>query len=347
MPIFSAPQLHSITAEIVRLAGSSQEEADIVAANLVEANLQGHDSHGVGMIPQYVASINYGGLKPNTSAKLVADHNAILVFDGQCGYGQVVTRQVMDAGIARAQTTGVCVTSLKYAHHLGRVGAWAEQCAAAGLVSIHFVNAYCRPLVAPFNGVDPKFGTNPFCVGIPRADHTPVVLDFATSAIAVGKARVAYNTGKPLDPGVVVDADGLPSTDPACMIEQPYGALIPFGKHKGGGLALICSLLGGALTGSPTERVTEPGDKRIVNGILSIIIDPARMGGADSFAAEIEDFFPWVRQSRTIEGEMLFPGEPEQRKKSERLARGIEVDETTWRELVDARESLSGSRPNQ
>jgi uncharacterized oxidoreductase len=343
MPVFSVSQLHTLSAEIIRLAGSTHEEADIVAANLVEANLQGHDSHGVGMIPHYVASIRQGGLKPNTPAKLIADHNAILVFDGQSGYGQVVTGQVMQAAIDRAKTTGVCVTSLKSAHHLGRVGAWAEQCAAAGLVSVHFVNVYCRPLVAPFNGVDPKFGTNPFCVGVPRAGQSPVILDFATSAIAVGKARVAYNTKKPLDPDVVVDAEGNPSTDPACMIEPPFGALLPFGKHKGGGLALICSLLGGALTGSQTERQTLSGDMRILNGMLSIVIDPAMTGGAESFEAEIEEFLPWVRQSRTIQGEMLFPGEPEQRKKKERMARGIEVDETTWRDMISAREILSVS----
>lgn len=341
MPRFSPSALRASAAEIIRLAGSSSEEADIVAANLVEANLQGHDSHGVGMIPHYVAALRQGGLKANTSAKLLADHGAILVFDGQSGYGQVVTRQVIDAGIERARATGVCVTSLKNSHHLGRVGAWAEQCAAVGLVSIHFVNAFFRPLVAPFNGIDPKFGTNPFCVGVPRTGHDSLILDFATSAIALGKARVAYNTGKPLDPDVVVDAAGNPTTDPTCMIEPPHGALLPFGKHKGGGLALICALLGAALTGSPTERLAKPGDMRILNGMLSIIINPAMLGGADSFTDEIEAFLPWVRQSRPIAGEVLFPGEPEQRRKAERSRGGIDVDDETWRQMMDAKASLS------
>ncbi len=345
MPRFSAPRLHACAAEIIRLAGSSAEEAELVAANLVEANLQGHDSHGVGMIPHYVAAISQGGLKPNTSAALLADHGAILVFDGQNGYGQVVTRQVMAAGIERARTAGACITSLKNSHHLGRVGAWAEQCAAAGLVSIHFANAFLRPLVAPFNGIDPKLGTNPFCVGVPRTDHAPLILDFATSAIALGKARVAYNTGKQLDPDVVVDAEGRPCRDPACMIEPPLGALLPFGKHKGGGLALICSLLGAALTGSPTERMTRPGDMRILNGMLSIIVNPAMLGGAESFAEEVETFLPWIRQSRPIAGEILFPGEPEQRRKAARSAEGIDVDDETWRQLTEARDRLAVSQP--
>ncbi|PKU25711.1 malate/lactate/ureidoglycolate dehydrogenase [Telmatospirillum siberiense] len=341
MPRFSPTDLQASAAEIIRLAGSSPEEADIVASNLVEANLQGHDSHGVGMIPHYVAALRQGGLKANTPVKLLADHGAILVFDGQQGYGQVVTRQTMEAGIERARTTGVCVTSLKNSHHLGRVGAWAEQCAAAGLVSIHFVNAFFRPLVAPFNGIDPKLGTNPFCVGVPRIDRHPLILDFATSAIALGKARVAYNTHKPLAPDVVIDAQGKPTTDPACMIEPPLGALLPFGKHKGGGLALICALLGAALTGSPTERLTKSGDMHILNGMLSIIINPAMLGGAESFEDEIEAFLPWVRESRPITGEVLFPGEPEQRRKAIRAKDGIDVDDETWRQLVEARASLA------
>jgi uncharacterized oxidoreductase len=342
MPRFTPHDLTTAVADIVRLAGSHPDEAHAVAANLVEANLQGHDSHGVGMIPHYVQSILQGGLKPNTSARLTADHGAILVFDGQCGFGQVIGAQVIDAGIARARDLGVAILSVKNSHHLARIGAWAERAADAGLVSLHFVNAVLRPLVAPWNGVDAKFGTNPICIGIPRQGADPLILDFATSGIAVGKARVAFNTGHPLEPGMVVNADGEPSTDPACMMQEPFGALLPFGRHKGGGLALICSLLGGALTGSVTERQTTPGDMRILNGMMSILIDPARMGGADNFLAEIDAFLPWVRASRPVGGEeILFPGEPERRRKAERCRDGIEVDEETWRQLQEARASLA------
>ncbi|PKU25712.1 malate/lactate/ureidoglycolate dehydrogenase [Telmatospirillum siberiense] len=340
MPTLSAQELTGVAAEIVRMGGSSPEEADMVAANLVEANLQGHDSHGVGMIPRYIQALRQGGLKANTPAKLLADHGAILVFDGQGGYGQVVARQVMRAGVERAKTTGVCITSLKSAHHLGRIGAWAEQCAEAGLVSIHFANVYSRAIVAPFNGADRRLGTNPFCVGVPRAGHAPLILDFATSSIASGKVRVASNLGESLEPGVAIDVEGKPTVDPSDILKEPMGALLPFGKHKGGGLALICSLLGAALTGSPTERLTKPGDLRIVNGMLSIIVNPAMLGGAESFEDEIEAFLPWVRESRPIAGEVLFPGEPEQRRKAIRVKDGIDVDDETWRQLMEAKASL-------
>lgn len=340
MPRISPEELRTFAADVFRLAGSSPEEAETVAANLVEANLQGHDSHGVGLIPSYMDSIAEGGLQPNTSARLVADNGAALVFDGRHGYGQVVTAEVMAAGIERARKLGVCVTSLRDTHHLARVGAWAEQCAAAGLVSIHFVNVFCRPLVAPFGGTLAKFGTNPFCIGVPRAGAEPLVLDFATSAIAFGKANVAYNKGERLSADVLIDAEGRPTDDPAAIVEAPRGALLTFGRHKGGGLALMCSLLGAALTGGSTERGADPDSAMVVNSMLSIILDPAVLGGTATFEAEIDAFLPWVRDARPLGDDLLFPGEIERQRKAERSAKGIDIDDRTWRQLQDARARL-------
>lgn len=342
VPVVFHSELRAYAAEIVRLAGSSTTEAEIVAANLVEANLQGHDSHGVGLLPGYVDSIMEGGLRPNTDAVLVADHGCSLTYDGQHGYGQVVTRQVMAAGIARALDLGVCLVNLRNSHHLARVGAWAEQCASAGLVSIHFVNVFCRPLVAPFGGTLAKFGTNPFCIGVPRTGQEPLILDFATSAIAFGKAHVAYNKGQKLAGDVLIDAGGKPTSDPAAIVNAPYGALLPFGKHKGGGLALMCSILGGALTGGPTERTADPESALVVNSLLSIIINPAILGGAASFEQEIDAYLPWVRDSRPLnEDEVLFPGEVERKIRSERIRSGIHIDQNTWDQLAEVRTLLS------
>lgn len=340
MPRISPADLTALAAEIFRLAGSSPKEAETVAANLVEANLQGHDSHGVGLVPGYLAAIAEGGLRPGQSVERVADHGASLVFDGRRGFGQVVTAEAMAAGIERALQLGICAVSLRNSHHLARVGAWAEQCAAAGLVSIHFVNVFYRPLVAPFGGTSPKFGTNPFCIGVPRAGAAPLVLDFATSAIAYGKANVAYNKGEQLADDVLIDAEGHPTTDPAAIIEAPHGALLPFGKHKGGGLALMCSILGAVLTGGPTERTADADSAAVVNNMLSIILNPAVLGGAASFEAEIDAFLPWVRDARPLGDALLFPGEIERQRKADRSAAGIDIDDTTWRKLQEARAGL-------
>ncbi len=288
--VVSAPRLRAAIAAIVAKGGSEPREAELVAGNLVEANLTGHDSHGVGMIPRYVKSLLEGGLVVNQHPQILLDTGSMLRLDGRAGYGQVIGREAMALGIDRAMRHGTCVVALGNSHHLGRIGHWAEQCLEAGLVSLHFVNVISRPIVAPWGGRDARFGTNPVCIGIPRASGEPFLLDFATSRIAQGKTRVAHNQGKPLEPGIVIDDKGDPSTNPRYSVIPPFGAIMPFGEHKGSGLALACELLGGALTGGGTQHMPDQGKMRVMNGMLSILIDPAALGTAQHLAEQAEAF---------------------------------------------------------
>ena len=186
--------LHRWTADLWRAAGSSDREATLTADHLVGANLAGHDSHGVGMIPRYVDAFLAGELPLNQSVSIASDGGALLTVDGKHGIGSSVAFQAMEIAIDRARRHGVCVIGLKNAHHIGRVGHWAEQAMASGFASIHFTNALAAaPMVAPYGGAQARFLTNPLTVGIPRRGADPILLDFATSAIAYGKARVAYN----------------------------------------------------------------------------------------------------------------------------------------------------------
>jgi uncharacterized oxidoreductase len=332
MPICTAQQLKDITSDIFISAHCPENIAHKIAENLVETNLQGHDSHGVGMILRYIEAIQEGGLNPAGQAELMADHDIIMNFDGNHGFGQHVGTQMMTQGITRAKRTGVAVIGLANTHHLGRIGAFAEQAVAAGLVSIHFVNVHSKPVVVPWQGIKPRFGTNPFCVGIPNPSGHPVILDIATSVIASGKARVAYDEGKPLAEGIAVDPDGNPTTNPGYLVHPPFGGLLAFGEHKGSGLALICSLLGAALTGGLTERTAQPGKKMIINSMLTILLNPALLGGAESFQQEIPDLLAWTKLS----GSVLIPGEHEQNIRQERLLHGIPLPDTTWQNIQKA-----------
>ena len=336
--VFRADALLAAVRAIVGAAGSSPAEAEAVATNLVEANLRGHDSHGVGMVPRYIDAVLEGGLMLNAHVAVRADSGALLTLDGQSGYGQVIGAEAMALGIERAQRHGVCVIGLAHSHHLGRIGHWAEQCVDAGLVSIHFVNVLARPIVAPFGGRDARLGTNPFCVGIPRPGADPIVLDFATSKIAQGKTRVAYNKGLPVEPGTIIDNHGEPTTDPRFTVIEPPGALLPFGEHKGAGLALICELLGAALAGGKTGGPVADGRRRVLNSMLSILVDPRRMGTAENLAREMESFVAWVTASPPIAGvdRVKTPGEPERQTRAARLIAGIPVDAVTWGEIVAA-----------
>ncbi|RXY52524.1 malate/lactate/ureidoglycolate dehydrogenase, partial [Klebsiella pneumoniae] len=192
---FLATDLHQFVVSLFTHLGSTPGEATLVADHLIAANLAGHDSHGVGMIPSYVKSHAGGFLQLNRHATVTKDAGAVVTLDGNAGFGQVVAHEAMQLGIEKAKQHGMAAIALRNAHHVGRIGYWAEQCAAAGLISIHFVSVIGDPMVAPFRGKDSRFGTNPLCVVFPRAGHPPLLLDYATSAIAFGKTRVAWHKG--------------------------------------------------------------------------------------------------------------------------------------------------------
>jgi hydroxycarboxylate dehydrogenase B len=340
--LFRLAPLRAAMQQVVRGFGSEAAEVDAVVDNLIEANLKGHDSHGIGMLPRYAEAYLEGNLRPNQRLKTVLDTGSLLRLDGGHGFGQVMGRDAMDLGIVRAQQHGSCIVALGQSHHLGRIGAWAEQAAAAGLVSIHFVNVVSRAIVAPFGGSDARFGTNPFCVGVPLRGREPVVLDFATSVIAQGKTRVAHNKGEMLEPGCLIDDHGQPTQDPRFTVVPPLGALLTFGGHKGSGLALMCELLGGALAAGQTQRDHEGKLRRVLNGMLSIILDPAALGAQDHFENEANAFLSWMKASPPREGfgDVQSAGEPERALMAQRTAHGIPVDSTTWSEILQAASRL-------
>jgi uncharacterized oxidoreductase len=345
--IIAAPKLIAAIEALVAKGGSNAREARLVAENLVEANLKGHDSHGVGMIPRYIESLVAGGLQVNQAPRIELDTGPLVRLDGQAGYGQVIGHDTMNIAIERARTHGLCAVGLHHAHHIGRIGAWAEMAVAAGLVSMHFVNVISRPIVAAWGGGDGRFGTNPICIGVPRPGKDPIVLDFATSRIAQGKTRVAHNRGKRLEPGTIIDNEGRQTTDPRFTVVPPFGAILTFGEHKGYGLALIAELLGGALTGGKTQHTPYTGNVRgVYNGMLTVVLDPERLGTADHFQREIDAFTGWVQSGPVAEGfdRVRLAGDPEREMKARRLAEGIPVDPTTWGDILAAAEKVGLAR---
>ena len=340
MPVFNHDELRRYLRQRLQDAGVATAVADEVADNLVESSLQGHDSHGVTLIPRYIEAIRAGELDPQATPQQLRDAGPVISFHGGNGFGQLTGRLAMEQAILRVRQFGVCIMGLAQTHHLGRIGAWAEQAAAAGLVSLHFANVGTRSVVLPFNGRRPRLGTNPFCVGIPVAGRPPLVLDFATSTIAGNKARIAWNTGRELPPGCAVDSAGNPTRDPRWLMQEPLGALLAFGGHKGSGLALICSLLGAALTGGESESAPPPAGPGIINNMLSIVFEPSLLGAGERYAEAVADMLAWTRTSRD-DDELLLPGEAEQRQRQFRLQHGIEIDEVSWQQFKALEGALS------
>lgn len=310
--------------------GVAAEEAVLIADHLVEANLRGHDSHGVGMAPEYGRAIAAGDLRLGHQPAVHKPAGGMLVCDAGRGFGQIMAHRAISEGIAHAREHGMALVALRNSYHIGRIGHWAEQCAAAGLVSVHFVNVISKPLVAPHGGTKARLSTNPFAAGFPSADgRPPVIVDFATSRLAMGKVRVAANKGVEVPPGTLLDAAGRPTNDPSVMMAAPLGALLPFGEHKGAALALTCELMAAALTGAPAQ-VAPPPDTAIINSMVSMIIDPDTLGGTAGYGAAQAAVGEWLcSENDGGETDIMLPGEAERRTRVERLANGIPVDAVT------------------
>jgi uncharacterized oxidoreductase len=333
--VFRKEPLTRAMEAIVAAGGSEARESRMVAENLVLANLMGHDSHGIGMIPRYVDALLEGGLSVNQHPKVKLDSGALLALDGCQGYGQVIGAEATDMAVQRAREHGSCIMALGRSHHLGRIGQWGEQAAAQGLVSLSFVNVISRAIVAPFGGADARFGTNPVCIAIPVPGEPPFVLDMATSAVAQGKIRVAHNKGEKVSPEWLLDDQGNPTSEPRFGVVAPFGALRTFGLHKGYGLALVCELLGGALTGGGTWHSDDRSRRRVWNGMLTILIDPARLDIDHLFEQETREFLDSLRRSPVAPGfdKVRIAGEPERETRARREKEGIAVDPATWDEI--------------
>jgi uncharacterized oxidoreductase len=337
VPTVNAGPLTNLVEAMIAATGSSQAEAKAVAENLVEANLMGHDSHGVGLAPRYMTHANSGTLTPGGSLSVVSDNGAYLLLDGDMGYGQVIGREAMQLGLEKARSQGVAIVGLRNVHHLGRIGAWGEICAQAGFISIHYVNGTGHaPIVATHGGYEARYSTNPYCTAIPATDKNPmVVADFATSTMAQGKVRVAHYAGDTLPDGAVVGPDGYPSNDPGVMFSDPQGAMLPMSGHKGTCLAVLCEVLAGGLTGGGTALPSRQNDHTIRNNMLTIIVDPNGFAADIPFADDIDNLIDVAKSSKPAAGfdRIMYPGDPERLRRQERAANGIPIDENTWAEM--------------
>ncbi len=345
-----AEPLSALARTILVAGGAPEAEATAVARHLVDANLAGHDSHGVGMIPTYTWSLKCGACKPEAHAELISDRGAVAVVDGKLGFGQVVGPEAMEIGVARAREHGIAAVALRNAHHLGRIGHYAEQAVAAGLISMHYVNVVGHPpQVAPFGAAEPQLNTNPYCCGVPIEGGDPIILDMATSTVALGKVREAHARGDQVPEGCLVDPQGRPTRDPSVMFGDPRGpkgALTAFGLHKGYGLSLICDLLGGALAGDwPVSRPYD-GPATVYNHMLVVLLQPDAVGDPEQVHAHFSALAETMRATRPAEGveRVMVAGDPERAARIERNKHGIPLADGTWKGMLDVGERLGLDR---
>jgi uncharacterized oxidoreductase len=332
--------LKQLVSRVFANVGCNAEEADCVADHLVEANLAGHDSHGVIRVPIYIEWLNAGKVVANREIDTLIDTPTLTVADGHLGFGQYLGKKLAEVGIRKGSEQGMSIVALRNVGHLGRIGYYAELAAEAGLVSLHFVNTSGLGMfVVPAGGIDARLSVNPIAVGFPIEGRAPFILDIAAAAAAEGKLKVARNKGVPVPDGWIVDSSGNPTTDPNDFYTEPKGAIMPFGGHKGYGLGLVAEIMAGALTGA---GCSQPGKTQLEQGMLSIYIDPQRLQSGDAFAAEVRRYVDFVKTSRPsqADGQVLIPGDIEEQTRAERRP-GLELDEATWGQLTDAAKNCS------
>lgn len=330
-----APALADFAARVFSALGTREAAARTVADALVEADLAGHGSHGVMRVPRYVGFVHDGAVDPAAQARVVAVDGAAARIDAGWGWGQPAGMLAVATARELVEQHGMAAVTIANCNHVGRLGAYGERLAEQGLIGLALCNA--EPVVAPAGSRDRLLGTNPLALAAPRGGGAPVVLDVATAAVAEGKLSLARDAGAAIPVGLVVDADGRPSEDPAAFYDG--GALLPFGGHKGSGISVFIEILGGILSGAGAAAADRYDHG---NGTLVLALDPGRLIGSVPFADAVAELTEIVEGSRPVDpGQpVMMPGTPEQRARRERERDGVPVSAAVWEQLAQVADEL-------
>ncbi len=345
MPTLESSALITFSTAIFAAAGARDEDSGIVSESLVEANLVGHDSHGVMRLPFYVEWMEKGWVNTEAEFKVVTEAGSFAVIDGDWGFGQVMGRKATELAIRKARENGAAIVAGRQCCHMGRFGEYPAMAAQAGMTAVLFSNTHGGgKIVAPWGGVERRLSANPIAVGIPRKDASPIVVDVSTCTIAEGKVRNMRTAGEAVPEGCIIDAEGNPTTDPNDFYGPPEGALLPFARHKGFALGLAGDILAGALSGAGCSN---PDTQRVGNSFMLTLVDVNQVRGADPFEDDVRGLVEYVKSSRLAPGvsEVLIPGEPEERMRADREAGGIPIHPDTWDNLCRTAEKYGVEPP--
>ena len=321
------------SAKILELAGSSKADALSVATSLVDAQAAGHSSHGILRLVEYANAVEKGQVTPTAQPKIISDRGAVVTLDGQWGWGQIACKQAVELVAEKANKFGIGTVVIKSCNHIGRLGEYVEMLSQKSLVSIMWCNG--GPNVAAYGGKTRLFGTNPFAAGIPTGDEN-IVIDFATASSAEGKIRAANVNGLHVPEGLIVKADGSPTTEPADFYAG--GAILPFGGHKGYCLNLLIELLGGALSGAHPSMNDSYGNG---NGTVLIAMDPEFFIGTDQFFQDINQATAVIKSAPPADPSkpILLPGEIEEQERAKN-SDGIVISAAIWGSILELESRL-------
>jgi uncharacterized oxidoreductase len=341
MPILSAKKLEDIAFHVFRAAGAPDEHARVVALHLRDSNLQGHDSHGLLRVLQYTSQIKSGVIDPKAKPEIASETPTTALVDGHWAFGQVVAKLATEIAIRKAKKMNVSCVGMRNVGHLGRLGAYTVMAAEKGMAAIAFCGSGGSVHIqAPYGGRDGRVSTNPLSIAVPSDTDSAVMADFATSVVAEGKLRVAIDKGQSIPDDWVYDKNGNQTNDPKELYQggsiRPFGGLV---GHKGYCLAFMTEVFAGILTRDGYAHGGESdfqGGSRISNGTAIIVVNVEAFAPIATFKAEVGELANYMKGSRVAPGfkEILYPGEKEYKTTQERLKKGVEIPDTTWKQIL-------------
>lgn len=330
----AAHRLHRIVADVFIGAGTPIESARQVSGSLVENNLVGHDSHGVLRVGSYIQALDQGRVDPHGVPTIERESATTALVDGGCGFGQMVASQAMDLAMEKARAHDIGMVAIHNCGHTGRLGEYVVRAAEQGFMGLVFGSGSAKGGgVAPYLGTSRVFNTNPISWGVPAAQHSPVFMDYATSACSWGKIQTAVDKGASIPEGWLLNADGEPTTDP--RDQQRGGVMVPFGLHKGYGLTFMVEILSGGLTGTSCAALAAYKSEF---AMVLMAVNIAAFQPLDEFCQTVDELVDATKSARKAPGvdEILVPGEIEWKTREQRLRDGIDIPEAAWERIVEA-----------
>lgn len=327
--IVAPDKLEAFAADLLQAGGFTAEEARVTAKSLILSNLMGHDSHGIVRIRQYNEELKHGMMASGVDLAILSETENSLHADARLGLGQVQMPRLLERLFSKMEKAAIATGVVVNCGHVGRLGEWVEAAAEKGYIAFMAVNDNgTYQLVAPHGGIEPRTSTNPIAFACPLKEGDIFSLDLSTSATAMGKVRLAHLSGEKMPEGLLQDHAGNPTTDPAAVIDEPRGSILPFGGHKGFALSLMVDLLvsglsGGYMPPAPKGAVT-------TNNIVIALWNPAFFAGAAHMQGEAEKYLAHIRSAKPKDAAhpVRIPGERAAATLKERRKNGVPIDDS-------------------
>lgn len=340
--LIQADDLREFCRHLAAAAGASETASHLVADSLVASNLRGVDSHGVSLLPYYLAQWKSRDVDIRAVGSIACQTGACITFDGENAVGQLVAATCCDHAARLAGEFGIGIVTARESNHFGAAAYWARRISAGRRIGIVLCNA--SPLVPPWQGREGRLGTNPICMAVPGGEEPAWLLDMATTTVAANKIFKAFNNRTPDIPaGWAMDKQGVPTTS---TDEAYHGLLMPLGGYKGSGLAvmveILCAVLSGSAIGSELGGIRFPG-KPVRVGQFYLAIDVERFMPLPEFGARMDKLIHMLKSTAPAKGydEVLVANDPERRNEEERLKTGIPIDPGTWDRLAKSAADLN------